>query len=562
MQPWLLTKSVNLQTTETVSKYPQTIKIMEILPTQSPSRNGEVSLVPRIITNGAPDVKPTSSPEPSTGSYREDASSPGTTGQLLQSDGTEDIESPQPDSQQYTTLLPHMVDVTSEYEELAQLSNGATEGTGYELESGGTFYPTTPKKNEESSEESGTQTAVVTDSSEENSNESKDERDAPDFEVVKGEPVENRTLSENLKEGTAIDDSEDASTEITAEAVLTSQSDQSSVNGFDSMTTVTKHGFTIPPVIDLNQIGHLTLGGTGEEVDAKSVAKIGIYDPTKPDEISSLVTVIKTDENSSGATATSVEGQTTQMLLTPDDLKTLAEMMIKEKIKVVNEKLEMGTTPLPTESPQELIMVSSVELSDEGNYTTGVTGESTVEETTTPHPVETLGSAQLHNLTKEEEKAQKVIDRVTSNLLLPLQGIDLVDGNATELPTSQEPLTDEKILLGNKDAEWVDVSNTTAESVEDGTTISDQSTAEEADATSEFDDTASSPSTEKSRGTLRQMVEPGDEPKKTAPKESAIDRRHSSSSGNQQKRHSPMAILDENDRLLVANFFRKALNFH
>uniref|UniRef100_A0A146M0C5 Kielin/chordin-like protein n=3 Tax=Lygus hesperus TaxID=30085 RepID=A0A146M0C5_LYGHE len=573
MQPWLLTKSVNLQTTSESPKYPQTIKIVEILPTQVPVRAGEVSLVPRIITNGGPD-KSTSSLEPVTESYSERSS---VAAELRASDEppAEEYESVQPDSEMYTTLLPHMVDVTTTYEELSALVNAATEGTGYDIETGGTFYPQSTKE-EESSGESKEKTD---DSSEEHSTtanptEHTTNSDKNQTGFIKVQAAENQTSANLELENVGKEEIDDESSQAT---VSTADSAESSEDTSKYEGVVTRHGLTIPPILNLNhQLHHLTLGGTGDDMEDKSVVRIGVYDPTKPGEKSNLVTVIQNEESSSSGEVTPAESATTQILLTPQDLKTLAEMIIKEKIKAPNENIMEGTTPMPTESYEESSVSSPVDLrTDDASKSS----PATVEETTPSTDSGSIGF-KSRNLTKEEEKAQAVIDRLTSNILLPLQGIELVESNettTTDLPVEEVSPVGLSLPPSNKDAEWVKISNTTqadktdkvvdgetSPGGEEGTTAateaeavtisSSRSVEDFAESTTESSSTPESVTVGeivKPRGSLRQM---------NATKETS-DRRTRVTADEDSSKHAPVASLDENDRMLVENFFKKALDF-
>ncbi|KAF6207081.1 hypothetical protein GE061_018320 [Apolygus lucorum] len=574
MQPWLLTKSVNLQTTSESPKYPQTINIVEILPTQAPGRGGEVSLVPRIITNGGPD-KSTSSLEPVTESYSEKSPS-SASAQLNASEQppvTED-ESVQPGSEMYTTLLPHMVDVTTTYEELSALVNPATEGTGYDLETGGTFFPQS-SKDEDSKEETD-------DSSEEhNTTASQTEpttnSDKNQTELLRAQVAENQTAAHLELENVGKEEEDGEFTQASSSTVDSAESSEET-SKFEGV--VTRHGLTIPPILNLNhQLHHLTLGGTGDDSEDKSVVRIGVYDPTKPSEKSNLVTVIQNEEGSSYGDVTPAESATTQILLTPQDLKTLAEMIIKEKISAPNEKLVeqvSGTTPMPTEAYEETSVPSPV---DSTTNDTPKSSSATVEETTPSSESKSIGF-KPHNLTKEEEKAQAVIDRLTSNILLPLQGIEVVESNettTTDLPVEEVSPVGSSIPTSNKDAEWVEVANSTqaekrgrvvedatSSEREEGTTAATEAEAvtisssrNEEDFGEPTTESSSTPEsvtvgeTVKPRGSLRQMdatKDPG-------------DRRTRVTAEQDASKHASIASLDENDRMLVENFFKKALDF-
>lgn len=91
---------------------------------------------------------------------------------------------------------------------------------------------------------------------------------------------------------------------------------------------------SIPPVLNVNSLSY---GDMGHQIEnstnhnTSSMAKVGIYHPTKP-EFASFVTVVDDKIDVSTFTNGSVSSH---MLLTPEDLKKLAEMLINQKIKPV-----------------------------------------------------------------------------------------------------------------------------------------------------------------------------------------------------------------------------------
>ncbi|XP_014281975.3 serine-rich adhesin for platelets isoform X1 [Halyomorpha halys] len=144
---------------------------------------------------------------------------------------------------------------------------------------------------------------------------------------------------------------------------------------------------SIPPVLNVNSLSYGEMGHQLENNtnhNASSMAKVGIYHPTKP-EFASFVTVVddkidvSKDKNSSGSS---------HMLLTPNDLKKLAEILIHQKIKPVYFEMTTEIGELDSTHKVNKTSVSQKKISINGEDTTNVPNpeEGTVADSTVPLP--------------------------------------------------------------------------------------------------------------------------------------------------------------------------------
>ncbi|XP_014246254.2 probable serine/threonine-protein kinase nek3 [Cimex lectularius] len=348
MQPWLMTKGIELVTltpnlheeSHTPAKYPQSIKIVEILPTLAPSQVVEPSSGPRIITNGEDLVKKTDV---------EVLSMPQTTESMNETTTEENTSNEtdftlNPNSEYVTTILPedyNYTDATTEQEV------EVTESKGFDILTGGVFgtvesFESTP-------------------------------------ETENFEAYTDQSTSTTERE-----------TEISFTELNSAQIDEPSFK--NSMLNLPTNSFSD------------TLIKLDETTRSNTTPIIHIYSPSNPEEISEVAVVKQFSESPYFSSSQ-------QTSLTPDDLRTIAEIMIHEKIKPASVDDSVKTT-----SPM-----------DDSDYSTSTSSDV---EYSTQNPVE--------NLSDQERFALEVVEEISSNNW-STQNIESFDDlNSTDVTNSTD----------------------------------------------------------------------------------------------------------------------------
>ncbi|KAK9497004.1 hypothetical protein O3M35_012800 [Rhynocoris fuscipes] len=216
-----------------------------------------------------------------------------------------------------------------------------------------------------------------------------------------------------------------------------------------------KSSIPFPSILKLNdQIHFLKIQKQNDKMidNNQPIAKIGIYNPEKPNDQGNLLTVVKENNlqfeeklvNKELNDSLNEEKYTPQILLTPNDLKTLAEILIHEKIMPPFSQND------ETVVDDNTIGQRSVEFNSDGNNTTVNSTEIDVDESISNSTVKddlieiidvnklttenyenelNITSSSTEKLTPEESWAQSVLNHVFTNILLPIQGIELIDRN-------------------------------------------------------------------------------------------------------------------------------------
>lgn len=190
---------------------------------------------------------------------------------------------------------------------------------------------------------------------------------------------------------------------------------------------------SIPPVLNVNSLSY---GDTSHQTEnstnhnASSMAKVGIYHPTKP-EFASFVTVV--DDKIDVSTFTNGSASS-HMLLTPEDLKKLAEMLINQKIKPVylestTEISERDSSRDPSTHKISNTEISQTNISVDGKGTGSTPNpmEETAGKSTTP--LENAGQ----NIPSSHDNFNRALaDQESSTDRTPVEGGDSSDSTVTE----------------------------------------------------------------------------------------------------------------------------------
>lgn len=506
----------------------------------------------------------------------------------------------QPDSERYTTILPEKFDANLIEFNTENYYVDSTEGSGFDLISGWTYVDPTSEVYNELSHTNQAQSSAGEFSSENvplnevNSTPGVDEENLNTFEnLPTHDPneVTNTGSSESADQST----SNDETSSVSAEYVT------------DFNDNLKKTTIAFPSILKLNnQIQFLKIEDqqTTDGKENTPIAKIGIYNPKNPNNMANLVTVVQENNaeleqqiNNDKVMAKQEENYTPHILLTPNDLKTLAEILIHEKIippflqnevrstniieqRSIEQEIvtsETGSEETSFSNNEETTAASTADEEENGTYSPGndtsyndlveIINVNNISSKANDDLVirETSSPVAPTNLTDLEIWAQNVLDKVTSNILVPLTGIEFVDSNAT---TTESNFSEENVTTINDNSSDENVT-ISAESEEDFTessityitteTISESSTDRELNQSSEDSLEEHSGDSE-----IKQNEEKNsEEESEDKVKQTVQDVNTSRQSRIPSNLISPLlstSMLDDRDLILLHNFFKKNLS--
>ncbi|CAH1403371.1 unnamed protein product [Nezara viridula] len=206
-------------------------------------------------------------------------------------------------------------------------------------------------------------------------------------------------------------------------------------------TFTTPSLISIPPVLNVNSLSYGEQGHQLENstnLNASSMAKVGIYHPTKP-EFASFVTVV--DDKIDVSTFKNGSASS-HMLLTPEDLKKLAEILIHQKIKPVY--LGMTTETSEQDSSQD---PSNHKINKTIASQNNVDGEDT---SSSPNPEEeTVAKSEVllenagQNVSGNHDTFNRALaNQESSTARISVEGVELNDGTVTESSNAATTLQD------------------------------------------------------------------------------------------------------------------------
>ncbi|XP_073984304.1 uncharacterized protein isoform X1 [Rhodnius prolixus] len=506
----------------------------------------------------------------------------------------------QPDSEHYTTVLPEKFDANLIEFNTENYFVDSTEGSGFDLVSGWTYADPTSEVYNEVGHSSQTQTSTG-----EFSSGSESFNELPTTEGA-GEGYVNRSEILPTK-----NPNEASSSETPTLAEQSTSSEDASSASAEYLTDINdnfkKSTIAFPSILKLNnQIQFLKIEDqqTTDDKENTPIAKIGIYNPKNPNNLANLVTVVKENNaeleqqfNNDKVMAKQEESYTPHILLTPNDLKTLAEILIHEKIiPPFLQDQARSTNAIEQRSIDQEIMsgeAESEETSEESEEKSSteneeITSPSSMDEEDSNTPLgnntfnndlveiikvsnlsskakedlvisETSSPTTPRNLTDLETWAQNVLDKITSNILVPLTGIEFVDSNvtSTESNFSKENFTrfnensseEENVTSSESEEDFTEsnVSETTVGSTSEPNEVSEVNPSS-TETSEEHNDDRERKQNEDSVGEEKQAVQ---------------DINTSRQSRIPSNLISPLlsaSMLDDKDIILLQDFFKKNLN--